>query len=350
MNKLFELKGYLSKFYTKYTRYVDKTIQFLLALLTFTFINQNIGFSDVLSNPITAMALSLICTFLPITMTVVIAVVVTLTQLYMLAPGIAIVSGMLIMFMYALYLRFTPKRALLLLMVPIAFMFRIPVVIPIVFGLIGSPVCIIPVSMGTIIYFMINYVKSFGTLLGTVAEAGMMEQISSFAQQLFLNREMWNTIIAFAICLLLVYQLRRMAVDHSWEIAIVAGALANLIVMALGNVMMDINLSYVNLIVGSVVAVIVAFIVEFFIFSVDYSRTEYLQFEDDEYYYYVKAVPKLSVAAPEKTVKRINERQETETIDVEEVRSKEVIQEQKRIKEQMEESEIQKIIEEELRN
>mgnify|MGYP003202143642 FL=1 len=50
---------------------------------------------------------------------------------------------------------------------------------------------------------------------------------------------------------------------------------------------------------------------EFFLFSVDYSRTERLQFEDDEYYYYVKAIPKISVTAPEKTVKHINERKET---------------------------------------
>lgn len=350
MNKLFELKGYLSKFYTKYTRYIDRAVQFLLALLTFTFINQNIGFSDVLSNPITAIGMSLICTFLPLTITVILAAIVTLIQLYTLSSGIAIVSGMILVFMYAIYLRFTPKRAVLLLMVPIAYMLRIPVVVPIVFGLTASPICIIPVAMGTVIYYMINYVKSFGTLLGTVAEAGMMEQISAFAQQLLLNREMWNTIVAFSICLLLVYQLRRTAVDHSWEISIVAGALANLIVMALGNVLMDINLSYVNLIVGSIFAVIIAFVVEFFVFSVDYSRTEYLQFEDDEYYYYVKAVPKSSVATPEKTVKRINERQDTEVIDVEEVRRKETIQEQKRIREQMEESEIQKIIEEELNN
>ena len=52
----------------------------------------------------------------------------------------------------------------------------------------------------------------------------------------------------------------------------------------------------------------------------DYARSESLQFEDDEYYYYVKAIPKVSVSTPEKTVKRINERQETEIIDTEAVR------------------------------
>ena len=32
---------------------------------------------------------------------------------------------------------------------------------------------------------------------------------------------------------------------------------------------------------------------------------ENIQFEDDEYYYYVKAVPKVGVAVPEKEIKRI---------------------------------------------
>ena len=47
-------------------------------------------------------------------------------------------------------------------------------------------------------------------------------------------------------------------------------------------------------------------VLQFFVFNVDYSRTEKVQFEDDEYYYYVKAVPKIVVARPEKKVKQIN--------------------------------------------
>ena len=59
---------------------------------------------------------------------------------------------------------------------------------------------------------------------------------------------------------------------------------------------------------------------ELFLFSVDYARSERLQFEDDEYYYYVKAIPKVAMTTPEKTVKKINERQETEIIDAEAVK------------------------------
>ena len=50
----------------------------------------------------------------------------------------------------------------------------------------------------------------------------------------------------------------------------------------------------------------IVYLLNIFILAVDYSRTEYTQFEDDEYYYYVKAVPKIKVTAPEVKVKHIN--------------------------------------------
>ena len=57
---------------------------------------------------------------------------------------------------------------------------------------------------------------------------------------------------------------------------------------------------------GSVCAVIIGVIVQFFKTVVDYSRVENTQFEDDEYYYYVKAVPKIAMAKQQKSVRKIN--------------------------------------------
>ena len=96
----------------------------------------------------------------------------------------------------------------------------------------------------------------------------------------------------------------------------------NIVVVAIGDVAMGVHASYGSLIFGSIGAAVIGVILELFFFSVDYSRSENLQYEDDEYYYYVKAVPKIVVSTPEKTVKRINERQETEIMDTAEVRKK----------------------------
>lgn len=81
-------------------------------------------------------------------------------------------------------------------------------------------------------------------------------------------------------------------------------AIADVVVTAMGSIALGVEISYGSLIFGNILAAIVGMILELFLFSVDYARSERLQFEDDEYYYYVKAIPKVAVTTPEKTVKR----------------------------------------------
>jgi len=354
MEKIYEMKAYILNFYTKYSRYIDLAMKFLLAVLTFAFISNHVGFMKTLANPLVTIGLSIVCMFLPIVMTAIFASVIVLIQFFSLAPGAAMVSAVLLLVMFALYFRFASGNSVLLLLTPIAFSLNIPVLIPIVYGLSGNPLCAIPIAFGIIVYYLISYVKSYAAVIETVAESGVVAQITTFTQQLFSTKEMWLIIISFTVCLLLVYNIKRLAVDHAWEIAIVAGVLGNAILVSFGHVMLNIEVSYSALFIGSVITIIVALIVEIFVFSVDYTRTEYLQFEDDEYYYYVKAVPKVSLAVPEKTIKKINVREETGEIDIkgtEETEKKdETSAEEKKVKMQQEESEIQKIIEEELKH
>ena len=180
----------------------------------------------------------------------------------------------------------------------------------------------------------------------------MFAQLTAFAQQLFNNKEMWTAIIAFVICLLVVYSVRKLSVDNAWKIAIVSGALVYVIVVVIGRVTMHVDVPYVAVIIWTIVSILLALVLEFFAFAVDYSRTENLQFEDDEYFYYVKAVPKVTVTAPEKTVKRINERQETSRMD--ELKQEKILKNQTDemllTKALQEELEIQELLEEELKH
>ncbi len=108
------------------------------------------------------------------------------------------------------------------------------------------------------------------------------------------------------ISIFVVYLLRRLSVDYSWVIAIVAGAVTQLSVIFVGDYMFDVSVSMVELLVGTLISMAIAGVYNFLIFSVDYSRTEYTQFEDDDYYYYVKAVPKITISAPDVKVQKIS--------------------------------------------
>ncbi len=143
------------------------------------------------------------------------------------------------------------------------------------------------------------------SVLNTFEEDGALEKFRYVIDGMLENKAMYVTLAAFVATVIVVYFIRRLSVEYVWTIAMVTGALLDVLVMLFGDLMYNTNLSVVGLIVGSVVSVALAKALEFFVFNVDYSRTEYVQFEDDEYYYYVKAVPKNTVSVPQKRVKTI---------------------------------------------
>ena len=262
-----------------------------------------------MATPVVAVALAVICTFLPPVVTAYVAAGLVIVHLFKLSVGVAAAAALIFVVMFIFYCRFTPKKALLLLVTPVAFMLHIPYVVPVACALVLGPISAVPVVFGTIIYYMIECVRTSATAI--TSTDGITRQISLFVKTVFQDKTLWITVIAFIISIFVVYTVRRLSVDHAWKIAAASGAVVNIVVIVIGDIVFDIHTSYNMLIIGNIAAVVIGFIMEFFLFSVDYSRTERLQFEDDEYYYYVKAIPKISVTAPEKTVKHINERKET---------------------------------------
>ncbi len=172
-------------------------------------------------------------------------------------------------------------------------------------GLIGTPTSAVSVACGIIVYYMIHYVNVNVSLLRGMTEEETAAKFKIVIDGILNNKEMVVTIAAFAVTLILVYIIRRLSIDYAWTIAMAAGAFVNVMVILIGDLMFDTNVSILGTVIGTVVSLLLTGILQFFVFHVDYSRTEKVQFEDDEYYYYVKAVPKVTVTRPEKQVKQI---------------------------------------------
>ena len=306
MRGLLEAREKLKRFYGNYSLFINKAGQFLLALIVFWAIGQTLGYFDLLTNPVVLIALALICMFLPINFTVFVSAALVLAHLYKLSLEIMGVTAAVMLILFILYFRFVPKQAVIVLLMPLLFGLKIPYLMPIALGLVSSPVSIFACACGTIMYYLLNYVSTYAATMSTAEEGSALTRIEYFTRNLIQNKEMFLVIVAFAIVILLVYAIRRLSVDHAWPIAIGAGLVINFLVFVIGHIVMDISVSYSNLIFGSVISLVVAIILQFFFFTVDYSRTRKVQYEDDEYYYYVKAVPKVSVSPKEKKVKQIH--------------------------------------------
>ena len=306
MDNIYVIRGRIEELYGKHSKLFDKAFQFILAMITFSMINQNTGFMKSLSSPVISLALAVVATFLPPMVIVVIAAVLVLAHTLAASIGIFAVSAMIFLIMYIFYIRLAPKMAFVVLLTPIAFVLKIPFLVPVACALIYTPVSLVPMSCGTVVFYMVEYLKKTSSASKASGSKAMLSEITTYVQKVFQNKEMWIYIVAFIIGFFVVYTIRRRELDHAWKIGIIAGAIADVVVTAMGSIALGVEISYGSLIFGNILAAIVGMILELFLFSVDYARSERLQFEDDEYYYYVKAVPKMTVSAPTNTVKKIN--------------------------------------------
>ena len=308
MIELYVLKEKMKAFYGKYDMFVRPSVKFLLGFVTFFLLNQNIGFMAKLKNPLVPLALAVLCAFLPYGAIVFLAAVFLLLHLVSVSFEMALVMLIVLLIVGILYYGFQPGDSYLLLLTPILFFLKIPYAVPLLVGLSGSLVSVIPVSCGVFLYYVIQYVKQNAGVLTNDASVDITQKYAQVIKTLLGNQLMLVMIAAFAVGVLLVYIFRTMSVDYAWWIAIVAGTVAQLAVIFIGDFMFNVSVPMPELIVGVLLSVVVAAIYTFFAFAVDYSRTEYLQFEDDDYCYYVKAVPKIVVSAPDVKVQKINAR------------------------------------------
>jgi hypothetical protein len=310
MTSLLELKQYIKRFYIKYETYITYVWKFLLALVSILVINSKLGYMDALTNIAIVMMASLLCAILPANFIVFISAAFILGHLYSLAMECALIALVIFVLMFLLYFRFSPKDTLAVLLTPIFFFMHIPYVMPLAMGLLGTPASVVSVSFGLVISYMITYFSSNATSFGSDGVVEAANGFSTIVNGIIGNKEMMVMIVVFAIVLILVYIIRRSSIDHCWKIAIAAGSIGLMIFTLIGDIMSDTQISIAGVILGTIISALLMLVVEFFAFNMDYSRTEKVQFEDDEYYYYVKAVPKVTVATPERKVKKINRARE----------------------------------------
>lgn len=325
MMKLLLVKEKLKEFYTKYDIYINPVIKFCLAFLALWMLKGSLGYMSRLNSLPVILVVALLCSLLPIGTVTLFAATFMLGHIYAISLEAFLVCLILLCIMFFSYYIFKPGDSILLVIVPLMFWLKLPYLVPLVVGLVGTALSAVPVSFGVVIYYMIQSVKQNATALTESETSGMLSRFQLIVDQVLMNRAMMVMILAFVATVILVYTIRRLSMPYSWTIAIGVGALAQLALILAGTTIFHVSRAgfpILQLIIGLLVSALLAIGLQFFLFSVDYSRTEYVQFEDDDYYYYVKAVPKLTVTPPQREVKRFAVNQKgreqglSETVDL----------------------------------
>ena len=314
LTKLVIFKEKLKSIYAKGGAYIRYLLNFILAFSPMYIVTRAIGNGKLISSPVICVALALICAFLPINVTVVVATIYIIIHLFSISIELAIIAVSVITVIYLLYFRFAPKTGFLIILTPILFYIHIPYLVPVVAALTVGMTGIVPTVCGVFIYYLVNFASQYGKTLGTFSADNALQNINFIFNNILTNKELVVVVVSFAVVITMIYLIKRLSVNFSWIIAIIAGCVTDALIQIVAFSVLAVKFNVLTMVLGHLLAIVVGLVMTFFIFTVDYYATEYVQFEDDDYYYYVKAIPKLSVTSGEVKVKTINSIDETKGV------------------------------------
>lgn len=314
LTKLIVFRESLRKIYARAGLYIRHILTFVLAFFSMLIIEKSISTKSIIANPLMCFVLALISAFFPINVAVIVTTIYMIILLFGMSVELAIIAVFVILIVYLLYFRFSPRTGFVILLAPLLFFMKIPYLIPVVVALTVGMEGIVPTVSGVFIYYLIDFASSYSNAITTLDADNALQNITFIFNNILTNKELVVVEVSFAVAITFIFFVRRLSVNHAWTIAILAGTALDAIIQVIAFAVIGVEYNVVMMIVGHILAIAVGFILHFFVFCVDYSATEILQFEDDDYYYYVKAVPKITIASKDVKVKKINERQETGTV------------------------------------
>jgi hypothetical protein len=311
MMNLLEFRERLRSFYGRHSYGVSLGAKFLACILVLYWINKTIGYYEPFNRMIIIVIGAIFAAFLPSIVAVLIAAVMILVHLNALSMEVMLSVALVFLILMLIHLIFSPEKLLVLILVPIAFYFKIPYVLPLILGLLGSFSSVIPMSGGVFIFFMLQYIKGNSALL---METGGLTKLQRFIQVINGvkdSQSLWFFIVAFAVVLVVVALLSALSLNHAREIALLTGSVMELAILLVGALYSEELMkeySIVTIVIGTLISAGIAYLYQFMVLMLDYKRTEYIQFEDDEYQYYVKAVPKIAVTVSDRKLTTITAR------------------------------------------
>jgi ABC-type transport system involved in cytochrome c biogenesis permease subunit len=122
---------------------------------------------------------------------------------------------------------------------------------------------------------------------------------------MFSNPMFYIFLTAMITMFVIISFVRNLSIPHSWLVAVFVGTLAEFVIMTGGYIFIDGRERIPELAITSLIVLAVGAVLYFIFQDLDYARIERVQFEDDDYYYYVKAVPKIRLAMEDKQVVNI---------------------------------------------
>lgn len=303
MNKTVKIRDAMRSFFFSNSGWLKIVGKGIIALCSFLIINHYFGYIDFLTDPLFAIALAIACAFIPMRAGGLIVMIYTVVQLTGLSGQVALVALILMIVSSGISIFYGAKHIFNISYIPIALQIQMPYPIVVSSALVGEIRDVTSVICGGVLSFYLKTIRENASLF--IEESSDVTVIDVIAQKMVVNPMLYIYVASLVAMFVAIILIRNMEITRSWLVALVTGIFVEMAFMLLGYVITG-NLSRVPmLIIANVIAFIIGFAMTYIFRDLDYERVERVQFEDDDYVYYVTAIPKIEIAKEEKRVTRI---------------------------------------------
>lgn len=310
--KLLEARTILLKIYQKTRFIINPLVKFVLSLFVFKWINESIGYDVRFTGNTMTLLLSAVCAVLPGGVLVFLAMALSLLHIFKVSMFLAAFMLVIYIVLYAFLMRFAPKQALAVVAIPVLAKYNLHYAVPMVLGCVSNPIAALPCICGVALYYIINLAKIASARTVELNLDDIIALYTDFIDAIIANKPMFVMMVIFTLIVIVIFLIRKLSIDYAFLISVVAGVVVNILGFLIADLKYDVGVNVGKLILWSLISGAVTMLVEYMKRVLDYTAIERVQFEDDDYYYYVKAVPKVNVTIPKHNVQNINTGEETE--------------------------------------
>ena len=293
MSAIFKVKNTIRDFCRKEDELISPLLRFAFSYLLFYSLQKLFGYNELAGKKEVTFLLSILTALLPDGFLFFMAGVVIALHSFSVSLETGIAFVLIFILMYVIYMRFFPKYAYVILMIPVFYILHIPFAAPIIVGLVAGIGGFVPAVFGVVLYYFSQSAAEINRLLAIDSAENEIEALRQLTEVLISNREMYTTSVIFAITVIVTAVLAKFTYNYAMYVAIAGGTVINILGSIFAGYIMQQDVPTDMVVMGSLIGALIAIIIRFGYGILDFSRTERVQFEDDDYYYYVKAVPKI---------------------------------------------------------
>ena len=313
MRFIAEIKNKVDDYYQKHPTISGFILRFVISILVLVLLRSNIGFNPILSNLFFVVLFAAVCSCIPAKGMTLALVAYAAVQIFSLTTGLGVLACIMFLIMYLIYFRLDEKSGYAIVLVPLLCIIKLPFLVPVVLAVTASMGSVIGSLLGFLVYYFIHYLQMNTAVFIGAADNTEITKMSMALSGLFAYREMWYTMACVLIAFFAAYYLKKVNINRSGYMAISIGTGLYLILILISNLACE-SMTYNKLfwiVLGSVITCLLAMVISDLILPLDYSRTELMEFEDEEYKYFIRAVPKVTVSRKSVKIKRIYSRKRT---------------------------------------